>query len=483
MKTLNNGFCILLIIYLFVPLCLMAQNKEITITTSSKEALDFLLKGRDKLENFEEADAAALFEKAIQKDPEFAMAYLYRSQSGGGFNVFRQNLDKAAGLISKVSEGEKYEILYFQALANGDGLKRKEYLDRLLKLFPSDKRVQGLAGIYYYSINDFNNALKHFTKSTELDNKYPPSFNMVGYCQSALNNFKEAEKSFQVYIKLSPKSPNGHDSYAELLLKMGKYDESIVQYKKALELDATFSFSLIGMGNNYIFKGDYEAARKYYQDYFNKTPSSSGKLIAIYWKAISFIYEGKIEKAISIFDEYRAMAEKENQMTNAIMAYANQGFIFSESGNPAEGYKYFGKAFDLIEKTNLQETVKANFNTYSMMWNYYTLTAKGELDKAKAEAEKCKQKVESRKNPDEEMFLNSIFAFFEIRKGNYDKAIEYFAKADTEDPLNWYYNGVACDKKGDKKNAIKLFEKVAKWNVNSLNLALVRNRATVELKK
>jgi tetratricopeptide (TPR) repeat protein len=483
MKTLKNGFCVLLIIFSVVPLSLTAQNKEIPITTSSKEALDFLLKGRNKLENFEEPTAAVLFDKAIQKDPEFALAYLYRSQSGGGIVLFRQNLDKAVGLISKVSEGEKYEILYTQALADGNGLKRKEYLDRLLKLFPSDKRVQGIAGTYYYSITDFKNALIHFTKSASLDNKYAPSFNMIGYCQSALNNFKEAEKAFQTYIKLVPNSANGRDSYAELLLKMGKYDESIVQYKKALEFDATFSFSLIGMGNNFIFKGDYETARKYYKDYFDKTAAFSGKLAAMYWMAISFIYEGKVDKSISIFDEYRAMAVKENQITNAIMSYANQGLIFSEAGNPMEGYKCYQKAFDLIGKANLQEAVKENFNTYSLLWNYYALTAKGELDKAKAEAEKCKQKVESRKNPDEEMFLNSISAFFEIRKGNYDKAIEYFAKADREDPLNWYYNAVACNKKGDKQNASKLFEKVTKWNVNSLNLALVRNRAKEELKK
>ena len=49
-----------------------------------------------------------------------------------------------------------------------------------------------------------------------------------------------------------------------------------------------------------------------------------------------------------------------------------------------------------------------------MMWNYYTLTAKGELDKAKTEVEKCKQIVESRKNPDEEMFFKFNFCYLLI---------------------------------------------------------------------
>lgn len=483
MKTFKIGFYISLIILFVVPLNLLAQDKEVPITTSSKEALVFFLKGRDKFENFDSPKAALLFEQAIQADPDFAMAYLYRSQSGGGFNVFQQNLDKAVRLIDKVSEGEKYEILYSKALADGNGLKQKEYLDLLLKNFPSDKRVQTDVATYYYGINDFSKALDHFTKAAELDKNFAPAFNMIGYCQSALNNFKEAEKAFQTYIKLSHNSPNGFDSYAELLLKMGKYDESIVQYKKALEFDPAFSFSLTGIGNNYIFKGDYVNARKYYREYYDKAPLFTGKLAALYWEAVSFIHEGKVEKAINAFDAYRDLAEKENQPTNAILSYANQGMIFIETGKPAEGMKYYEKAFDLIGKSKLSETVKENFMTYSALWRLYALTANGELDKAGAEAEKCKQKIAIRKNPGEEMFLNSMLGFLEIKKGDYDKAIQYFSKADTEDPLNWYYKAAACDKKGDKQNAKKLLEKIAKSNVNSLNLALVRNRAKEELKK
>ncbi len=103
----------------------MAQVKEVPITTSSKEALNFFLSGRDKFENIEFAEAYAFFDKAIQLDPNFALAYLYRAQSGSGYNVFRQNLDKAISFIDKVSEGEKLLILYFQALYYGNGQKQK----------------------------------------------------------------------------------------------------------------------------------------------------------------------------------------------------------------------------------------------------------------------------------------------------------------------------------------------------------------------
>lgn len=481
MKTLKNCLYVFLIIVFIGPKDLVAQVKEIPVTTTSKEALNYFITGRDKLENLELVPAASLFDKAIQKDPSFALAYLYRSQTGGGYNIFRQNLDKAVSLAEKVSPGEKLEILYSQAFADRNGQKQKDYLDQLLSAFPSDKRVHEIAGEYYYGINDFQNALAQFNKSTEIDNNFAPVYNMIGYCQSALNNFQDAENAFQTYIKLIPGSPNPYDSYAELLLKQGKYDESIEQYKKALEKDPLFTTSLAGIGNNYVFKGDYTSARKYYQEYSDKSPSVSGKLDALFLKSVTYIYEGKQQDAGNAFNEYRALAEKENLIPNLFNSYAYQGFTISEGGSPAEGRKYLEKADELIGKSNLPETVKENLATSSMLWHFYFLTANNDLDKAQVESEKCKSKIESRKDPGEEMLLNYLLGLFEIRKGDYDKAIGYLSKGDNMDPMTWYYTAVAYSKKGDKQDSEKLFEKISKWNVNSLSLALVREPAVKEL--
>ena len=482
MKTIKYQIYSLLLIVCLVSYDLTAQVKEIPVTTSSKEALNFFLTGRDKIENQEIVAAAALFDKAIEKDPSFAIAYLYRAQSGGGYNIFRQNIDKAVSLADKVSPGEKLEISYTQAFADGNGQKRKECLDQLLSTFPFDKRVQQIAGEDFYTANDFQTALVHFTKAKEIDNNFAPVYNMIGYCQSSLNNFPAAEEAFQSYIKMVPDKPNPYDSYAELLLKMGKYDESIEQYKKALEKDPQFTTSLAGIGNNYVFKGDYTTARKYFQDYYDKSPTVNGKLDALYEKATSFIHEGKPEEAVNTFNEFRSLAEKEKLVTSEINSYAYQGFTVSEAGNPKEGKVYFEKAIDLLGKSDLTPAVKENLNVRSMLWRFYYLTVNNDLDKAQAQSEECKTKIESRKNPDEEMFLSSLLGIYELKKGNYDKAISYFSKDNSQNPLTWYYTAQAYNKKGDKEDSQKILDKIAKWNVNSLDLAFVRKNAIEEIK-
>jgi tetratricopeptide (TPR) repeat protein len=468
----------------FLVSCKTQPNgNEIQITTTSKEALKLFIDGRDKFENIEFISAASLFDLATQKDSNFAMAYLYRSLSGGESEIFRQNLNKAVNLIDKVSDGEKSEIRYFLAKANGDGQKQKKYLDQLLLSFPSDKRVQMIAGEYYYNLKDYSTALVYYNKSAEIDKDFAPPYNRIGYCQSELKNYEEAEKAFLTYKRLLPDKANPYDSYAGFLLETGEFDESIEQYKKAFELDPpNFANSLLWIGNNYIFKGDYESARKYYRNYFDQATLTNGKLSALYLIGTSYVHEGKTENALKFFDEFRHLAEEENLPTMVVLSYIDEASILRSSGNPSEGLKYSEKAIDLAEKLPATDQNRELMITITTTINFDILAANNELDKAIVEAEKCRIMVESRKNPAEERQLNSFLARLEIRKGNYDMAIEYFDKGGREDPQNWFYNAVAYKAKGENQKALELFEKIKECHVNGLSLAFARKLVMEELK-
>lgn len=476
MKTLYIGFCILTIVLMASPVKTVAQDKEIPMTTSSTEAQDLFTKGREKYRSFEFKEASALFDQAIQADPSFARAYLYKAITSMEPVVVRQNFEKAVSLTDKVSEGEKYEILAEKAASEGNFQQQKEYLDWLLKEFPDDKSVRLRMGNYFYAINDFAEALEQFTRATALDPDFALAINMTGYAHSALNNETEAENAFQKYIALQPNNPNSYDSYAELLLKMGQYDKSIDQYEKALKLNPSFSSSLAGMGNNYIFKGNYDKARKYYRSYFENPQSPRDKYEALNLEAASYIHEGLVEKALTVFDKYRTLADKSKDSYRMILAYGSQGLILTESGHPAEGRKKYEKAIDLAQKSDFPEKNNGSFMTYTNIWKTYALCANGEIEKAEEVAGSCKQSVENIKDPGAEMFLQAILGMMDVRRENLDEAIEHFSLADQQDPIIWYYNALAYSKKGEAQKATQLLEKISKSNVNSLNLALMKNK-------
>jgi tetratricopeptide (TPR) repeat protein len=477
MKTLRFVFSLVLFVLCALPSQLRAQNKEIPITTSSNEALDYFLKGRDKLENFQNTAAALLFDQAIAADSNFAMAYLYRSLTGDGLEVRMSNLEEATTRAKEVSEGEQDYIAMVQAFYTGNSHQQKEYLDKLVTDFPFDKRIRLEIGNYYFNNKDYPNALAQFSKSAELDALFAPAYNMIGYANSKLSNYDEAANAFKNYIKLNPNSPNGYDSYAELLLTMGMYDQSIAQYNKALEFNPHFSYSLVGLGNNYVFLGDYDTARKYYQRYYDNASSPGARYDALYLEAIAYIHEGKIEKALSVYHQYCDLAQKENDAYHEVMGLASQGIVYAECGNPQKAMEHYDEAIELLWKSDMNETVKENLMNTSKLWHLYALGANGEFKKAETDEKVCMQNAKIRNNPQEMAFLNSVCGYLDYKKGKIDEALRHFSKADPEDPITQYYEALCHQNKGDLQNANRLYQKISSSNANSLSLALVRNKA------
>lgn len=472
MKTL----CLILLV-IFIFSCAQKAT-EIPITTTSKEALQLFIDGRENLENLKTADAAELFEKAIQKDPNFAKAYMYRSFSGGGYQIFWNNLDKAVELIGQVSEGEKHEILYTKADADGDGAQQKAELDTLLVLFPDDKRVHDDAGNYYYYVaQDYDKALQHYQRTIGIDPAYPPVYNSMAYLYIDMNNYDEAEKSFQKYIELIPDEPNPYDSYAEFLLRQGKYEESIQQYQKAYDTDSSFPIALSGIGNNYIFMGDYEKGREYYQKFLDQARNLNQKMGAIFLKAVSYVYEGKTADAINSLEERVALALEKTSPNYVASSYDNAVFVLDEAGESEAAAEYLDKLDSLVDTAAFKEVDRKTFRYYAMVDRCYHYTMNNNLEEADSVAEKCKQLAEERQNPVEIQYLNLVLGMLEIKEKNYDQALEHLAAADKESPYTWYWQAVAYEGSGKIEKAQDIYRKVAKCTDNGMDLAVVRGKA------
>ena len=56
--------------------CCESEEGKIPVSTSSCDARDNYLKGKEFANNLQNEDALEYFEKAIEQDPEFAIAYL-----------------------------------------------------------------------------------------------------------------------------------------------------------------------------------------------------------------------------------------------------------------------------------------------------------------------------------------------------------------------------------------------------------------------
>jgi tetratricopeptide (TPR) repeat protein len=462
-------------VIVLAPSLALAQQKQLSVTTASPEALALYQKALDFAENVEGDSARPLLDQAIQKDPGFAMAYSLRASAGGGFNVARQNRDKALSLVDKVSPGERHWIMAAQAQADGDVPKVKQHLVELLKLHPNDQHVAYFAGNAARLFDDAE-ALTYFKRATTIDPKFAAPYNQIGYIQLRKGDLAGAEQALKQYITNRPDSANPYDSYAELLLRMGRYDESIAQYEKALVKSPGFSGSLIGIGHNQIFKGNFAGARESYKRLYD-TGDVQDKASSLYWTAVSFVHEGKPTEALKALEQQREFANAEKLTPTAMNAHLDQAWLLSESGNLDDALAHIAKVEAMIDGAPLADRAKANWRRQVLMARAFTAAQAKDFATAGSTMERARTALTPDLPRGAMERYESAMGVIDVLNGKYDTALTHLKRADPEDPYAMFYQAQAMRLKGDATGAATMYKRVVTSNQNGLGYALVRSRA------
>ncbi len=460
---------------MLAPSLATAQPKQLTVTTASPEALGLYQKALDYAENVESDSARPLLDQAIEKDPNFAMAYALRATTGDGFNVARQNREKALSLADAVSPGERHWIMAAQAQADGDVPKMKQHVGELVKLHPDDRHVAYFAGNATRMVND-TEALTYFKRATTIDPKFAAPFNQIGYIQLRKGDFAGAEQALKQYIANRPDSANPYDSYAELLLRMGRYDESNVQYEKALAKSPGFAGSLMGIGHNNVFKGDYAKARESYKRLYD-TGTAPDKAASLYWTAVSFVHEGKQTEALAAFEQQREFALAEKLTPTAMNAHLDQAWLLSDSGKATEARAHIDKVAAMIGDAPFTDRQKANWRRQVLQAKALTAAQAKDFATAGSSMESAKAALTSDLPTAATENYESAMGVIDVLEGKYDAALPHLKRADPEDPYAMFYQAEAMRLSGDIGGAAKMYKKVATSNQNGLGYALVRSRA------
>jgi tetratricopeptide (TPR) repeat protein len=457
------------------PSLAMAQQKQLSVTTASPQALALYQRALDYVENIENESARPLLDQAIQKDPGFAMAYALRAGTGDGFNVARQNRDKALSLSDKVSPGERAWIMAAQAQADGDVPKMKQHLVELLKLHPNDQHAAYFAG-NAMRVADDAEALTYLKRATTIDPKFAAPYNTIGYIQLRKGDFGAAEEALKKYIANRPDSANPYDSYAELLLRTGRYDESIAQYEKALTKSPSFTGSLTGIGHNNVFKSDYAKARESYKRLYD-TGNAPDKAASLYWVAVSFVHEGKPAEALQALEQQREFATTEKLTPTAMNAHLEQAWFLSESGKGGEARTHLDTVEAMIDDASFTARAKANWHRRVLLAR--ALTAAQAKDFATAGTTMARAKAATTRDLPTAATedYESTMGVIDVLQGNYDTALTHLKRADPEDPYAMFYQAEAMRLKGDVAGAVRMYKKVVASNRNDLGFALVRSRA------
>ena len=461
-----------------------SDGGKIPITTSSEEARKEFLTGRDLSERLLAQESLPHFDKALALDPEFASAELARAVSSPTTKEFFEHQKKAVSLASKASNGEKLLIMANEAGANGVTEIQKEYLDQLVGAYPNDERAQFTLGNYYFAQQELDQALAHYKKATEIAPSYSQVYNLLGYCYRQKGDYANSEESFKKYVQLIPNDPNPYDSYAELLLKMGRYDESIAQYRKALSIDSHFNPSRFGISADYMYSGKPQEAAAELQTMADQARNDGELRTALFGMAVLASDQGKFDQALAAIDKEFAVAEKKGDTASMAADLQAKARILEQMQKHDAAAKEFDRSLQLVENSNLSQELKNNATLQHHFNAASVAIGKKDLAAAKSHAEEFRKGAEARKNDAQLKQAHELAGRIALAEKDNAKAITELEQANLQNPQNLYRLSQAYRGNGDAAKAQEYLKKAAEFNsLPALNYAFIREKAQKEAGK
>jgi eukaryotic-like serine/threonine-protein kinase len=165
-------------------------------TTSSLEALKAFTLGDAKHFDGDDLDAIPLYKRAVELDPNFALAYARLAVAYG--NVGQQDLDaqyrqKSFELRDRASEHEKFYIMEHYYADSGQLDKGITALELYKQTYPRDAIPYGNVANIYNRLGQFDNGLQNAQKAVQIDPDSANYYTLLANCYINVNRLDEAK--------------------------------------------------------------------------------------------------------------------------------------------------------------------------------------------------------------------------------------------------------------------------------------------------
>lgn len=445
---------------------LQAQsNAKIPITTRSDSARQLFLRGRALNETLKPHEAHDVFVKAVAADPDFAFGEYSIASTAPTSKEVTEHLQRAVALSSRASLGERLIILGMQARRNADRTLARQLAESLVTAYPGDERAHLTLASVYSAQQLYPKSIAEYERAIALNPDYSLAYNQLGYANRSVGNNAAAEDAFKRYIALLPNDPNPRDSYAELLMKVGRFDESIAQYQKALSVDPHFSGSFVGIASDQMHLGKHSAAIAELDAYYKQARDDNERRTALINQAMVFVDQGATDKAIGAMDRARMIATAAGDTANLAADDITVGDILLDARRAPEARERYRRGHALLAGSGATADVKAD----DALGRHYDLArlalAAHDLPSAKSEASACLRGAVDRKNDVRIRQAHYLDALVAITDGHFDAAILDLALADQENPAVWQTRGRAFEAKGDVAKARESYDHARSMNI------------------
>jgi tetratricopeptide (TPR) repeat protein len=341
------------------------------VTTSSPAAYKAYRQAIENEQRFYMKEARVGFARALELDPEFAMAMLGLARKSDPDQALSQ-VERASRLRDRLTERERLHVDLQRA-----ELKHKS--DEVLRLsraiherYPNDIRgVEYLAG-EELRLGHTDRAVKMFTELLAIDPNNALAYNQIGYYYGYRGDYERAIENLKKYQFMAPDQANPHDSLGEIQAYSGHYDEAIQNLNRALAIKPDFYPALEHMGVVSEGKGDFPAAIQWYEKAAEQAVTDGMR--EMYLKRalrVTFYWHDR-----PTFDRLVAQLERlpKSERTE-LMKPVLRAATYLIDGRPAEAEKLLAELKPKLEAA-ISKVAPQGYKPYDSGWTFLMAHAK-----------------------------------------------------------------------------------------------------------
>jgi tetratricopeptide (TPR) repeat protein len=393
-------------------------------TTSSLEAFQAYNLGMEKQGS--QFERIPFFKRAIELDPNFAMAYTALGTAYGNLNegqLFDENLTKAFELRERVSERERFNITSrYYGWVTGELDKAIETYNLWIQAYPRDDVAHTNLGVLYDQIGQFEKALAEGLEALRLR---PDQ----GICYSNVASY---------YLDLN------RPAEAKAILAQAKA-------KRFDNFNIEEGLYLIAFE-----EGDTEGMHRY-AAWAAGRPEEP---FALFDQAQTEAYYGKLRKARELFQRATEMAAHADLKENAAWFLASESMVEALFGNIPQAREQVVKAMAMAR------------TRWATLGEAMAMAMLGDVPQGEALAQDAAKRF-PKATWVNDAALPFLYAGLELHRGNTVQAIEALRPAIPYERAFWvtsFLRGQAYLKEGAGSDAVAQFQKVMEYKIgNSSN--------------
>ncbi len=278
-----------------------ASTSSAAMLTSNIEALHAYEEGLDYVDRLILDKAAASFRRAVELDPQFAMAHFQLSAAQTGDDVqARREIARAAELAGHLPRQQQLEIEAGRLGRDGRFDEADRILDTARREFPRDIGVRNDLATQMLFEWRYTDAIGPSEEVIRLDDRQAGAYNALAYGYAWQGEIQKALAAIDKYAALEPPNdPNPIDSHGDVFAMNGRFEEAIPFYRKNQDLNPDFSSGL-KIPLCYIYEGKYSLAEASAEPFLRKGPPEMRALAASV-QGDTQSASGRLDRAVPLY--------------------------------------------------------------------------------------------------------------------------------------------------------------------------------------